>query len=470
MPLLPLASITVPERLRQDYGGVEFDKLKTSLEEFGQLQSLLVTPEPHVLIAGGRRYAAMTELGWPEARVMVTNGVPSRDVALEMEIEENVRRKDMSWQERAIGVDRIHKIKKIAHPHTRWGVRETGELLGMEFSYVSKLSLVAERLLLEGDSRDNEVWNANGPLDAINIILKRKRDRAAALLAARETKARDALAKKLGITGNGQDKPSADDLDKLIKDSMADDDSAKPLTLINLSSYYHCADFRDHLDSIGPHSFDHVVTDIPYGTDMENLDRIVDLDIVADQHDREENVSLFEPFLSESFRVLRPGGFCVFWYDLIHHQQLVEIARSAGFRVTDWPLIWVKSHACLNMAAAQNFTKATEVAMVCRKGPATLQSQQPRNWIEASSAEDRKRYDNPFAKPKAVWDFIFKAISSPGQTVLDPFAGESSSALSAITLGLQPYNIELVPRHHERALQHLQHYYRQLYKGRVQFV
>lgn len=304
---IPLASITIPTRLRHDYGGVEFERLKESLTEYGQIQSLLLTPD-NVLVAGGRRYAAMKQLNWTEAECIV--GPPSeRDRLLEIELEENVRRLNMSWQERCLAIALIHKMKK--DKDTKWGLRETGELLNTSFAHLSKLVKVADRLRLQGDKRDEEMWALPDLNSALGLLLKRKETKAANRLSEMERDKREATAKSLGLVG----KPtSVDDIDKLIADNTPDGEAAE--ALVNLSAYYHCEDFRTHLPRLGPESFDHVVTDIPYGIDMRNLERlVVDLDTVADQHDVEDNKALMPVFLAETYRVLRTGGFCIFWYE-----------------------------------------------------------------------------------------------------------------------------------------------------------
>jgi hypothetical protein len=50
-------------------------------------------------------------------------------------------------------------------------------------------------------------------------------------------------------------------------------------------------------------SFDHAVSDIPYGIDMDNLDNVDD---VKDEHDvSQQNVELMRPFLEETFRLVK---------------------------------------------------------------------------------------------------------------------------------------------------------------------
>jgi len=105
-----------------------------------------------------------------------------------------------------------------------------------------------------------------------------------------------------------------------------------------------------HMAAMQPESIDHVITDIPYGIDMSNLQQAntgMDISSVAAEHNVGENVSLMQSLIPAVYRILKPAGFFVFWYDLDHHEKLQAWATAAGFRVQRWPLIWHKTHSCM---------------------------------------------------------------------------------------------------------------------------
>lgn len=449
MPLVPIASIKVSDRMRVDLGDETLNGLVDSLREYGQLQPILVDADNN-LIAGGRRYTAATKLGWTEIMVHQVDKLPD-DVRAEMELEENIRRKDFTWQERCLGILRTHRLKRRKDPKSKWGYRQTGELLGVHYTQINKLVVVGE-LLERGDAELNACENF---AEALGKLAARKAAEAQKLLAINEQRIREANAKKLLPVGDDLDSP-------VVKDD-------NPRALINLSKYFHNADCITHMQEMPPLSVDHVITDIPYGIDMSMV-QLKQIDLVEAQHDVSNNVALFEPFLKNAYRVLRDGGYCIFFYDLSHDDKLRKLAKKAGFTVCAWPLIWCKTHACKNDAANVNFTKAIEYAMVLRKKNAILARPQPVNFIVASAAEDRKRYDNPFAKPRTVWRFLIDAVVSPGQIVLDPFAGEMSCPLAVIEAEAQPYAIELIDTHYNKGLEHVRQAYKLQHKGRCDFV
>jgi ParB/RepB/Spo0J family partition protein len=109
--MLPLASITDSHNARRTAAGAHDDALLlASIRAIGLLQPVLVTPngtpDTYTLIAGHRRFAAVTELGWEEIPAMVIGeGDDAATPAIAMSAAENMVRMPMhpidTW--RAIG-------------------------------------------------------------------------------------------------------------------------------------------------------------------------------------------------------------------------------------------------------------------------------------------------------------------------------------------------------------------------------
>ncbi len=114
---IPIDSITVPERVRKDPGNLE--SLMASLKRVGQLNPIVVTPT-YELIAGYRRLTAAQELGWQSVEVAVVQAADEVR-RLEMELEENVYRKDFTPEEILEG---YKKLEKLRHPSVGRRVRK----------------------------------------------------------------------------------------------------------------------------------------------------------------------------------------------------------------------------------------------------------------------------------------------------------------------------------------------------------
>lgn len=105
---LPLESITVGKRLREDYGDIA--GLAASIEQFGLLHPIVVDEEAN-LVAGGRRLRAVQMLGWESVDVRDLGELSDAERA-EIELEENARRKDLTPYERSKTLVRLAETAK----------------------------------------------------------------------------------------------------------------------------------------------------------------------------------------------------------------------------------------------------------------------------------------------------------------------------------------------------------------------
>jgi ParB family chromosome partitioning protein len=100
--------IKVKKRIRRDLGDV--GPLMESMKKYGILCPLIVNKSCE-LIAGRRRLEAARLLGWQTVTVTILDRDDSVE-KLEMEIDENVLRKDFTTDELADGYTNLEKARK----------------------------------------------------------------------------------------------------------------------------------------------------------------------------------------------------------------------------------------------------------------------------------------------------------------------------------------------------------------------
>jgi ParB family chromosome partitioning protein len=106
--LIAPESIIVKKRIRRDLG--DFEGLVESLKKHGQLTPIIVNRN-NELIAGYRRLQAAKRLGWQSIEAVILDR-PLEQQKLEIEIEENVQRQDLSAEELAEGMIRLQKLRR----------------------------------------------------------------------------------------------------------------------------------------------------------------------------------------------------------------------------------------------------------------------------------------------------------------------------------------------------------------------
>ncbi len=437
-PTILITSIKVEDRQRKDLGDVA--DLAASMAEHGLIQPIVLNFDNR-LIAGERRLRAAESLGWTSISFVYKETLSEEQLTM-LELEENIRRKEMTWQEQCRAIDKVHQIKlrqSAINPQAElWTHKMTGLLLGVSRSTVTfNIQVIAEL-----NNPDSGIHQCTGYTDAIKWLIRRREDEALAVLASRT------LSKPLPIpTIISEEDGTSSEFDSDELPIVGEQET------LAISKMFILGDCLKVLDTYPPESFDHCITDPPYGIDMAMLSQqnsgIGDVDRVEAEHDVRENRLLLSDVIPEIYRVLKKDAFFVLWCDITNWQFIYDRCQQIGFKVQRWPLTWVKTHQCINQAAQYNFTKSTEIAMVCRKGNAMLAKSASSCVIHAerSTAES-----NPFAKPFAVWEFILDHIVLRGQTILDPFAGEGSS-LQVFASSWNPFvGIEINEKHYNAGL------------------
>lgn len=103
-----ISTIKVHRRVRKDLGDI--DALVQSMELCGQLNPITLTRELD-LVAGHRRLTAATQLDWKTLEATIVDGTTQLR-RLEMELEENLHRKDFSASELLEGMERLRKLRQ----------------------------------------------------------------------------------------------------------------------------------------------------------------------------------------------------------------------------------------------------------------------------------------------------------------------------------------------------------------------
>ena len=104
-----IESIKIKQRVRRDPGDVA--PLMESLRRYGQLTPIILN-QKNELIAGHRRLEAAKRLGWSSIRAIIVDRTSELEM-LEVEMEENIQRRDFTPEELTIGYRRIDRLQ---HP------------------------------------------------------------------------------------------------------------------------------------------------------------------------------------------------------------------------------------------------------------------------------------------------------------------------------------------------------------------
>lgn len=484
---LPIHEIKVLERQRLDVG--DLTDLIDSMHQFGLIQPVIINQENR-LIAGARRLAAAKTLGWTSINVVYRETLSDDELHV-LELEENIRRLDETWQEQTLHIETIHylKVKTAALNSEAWGQRETSRLLGLgnnTNSHVSACLIMAKKLRLELNQdnkprEDARFWKCDNLDQAWKLWLRDQQDEANAELAKRHQE------NSIPVSIIEEEKVLLSEFEKVeLNPDLLEEERQKYYAnphntagsfdfywqerqskvdeirnTVYLSNKILLGDsiaFMQSHDNEG--RFDHIITDIPYGIDLEMLNQqnqhggITGLEGVEELHDVDYNLKLIASFFPAAYHCTNDKAFVITWCDQMLWQYMYDLAMKAGFVVQRWPITWIKSEA-MNQCVAYNTTKDTEIAIVCRKKGATIAKQPNTSVIQCGKDDLCAAIRHPFAKPFLCWEFLTSFASIRGQSILEPFAGQGSGVISMLQLDRNVVAVELDKTHHAALLENV---------------
>lgn len=218
------------------------------------------------------------------------------------------------------------------------------------------------------------------------------------------------------------------------------------------------------LPTLPAKSFDLVLTDPPYfisspGTHSGGLARFERQRFFGDWDigDQAAHQALLATFALQSYRLLKPSGTIIVFYDLFKIQSLQALLVGAGFRAKSARLLtWQKSNPMPINRKSNCLSSHSEYALVMRKGSGGVYNrstptcgngfdlEEDYGVFRAPIASKSERCGHPTAKSPYVIKRLLELYSKPGDAILDPFCGSQVVLTQAKRLGREATGIDLV--------------------------
>ncbi len=356
-----------------------------------------------ILVSGERRLKAMILLhtsgrSFKHIEMPVPMGeIPflafeslSAEEALEVELEENIKRVDLPWQERVKAVEKLHKLKTSQNPE--WTKKDTVELINPADKTVTRT--VTHSIALAQHLNNPVIAKAKNEREAVKLLRKEL-----------ENDFRTALAKM------GPEKSSH--------------------TLIHSEVQFALADLADE-------SFDVILTDPPYGIDAQNFD--AEMILTHDYDDDWESVMLLlSNCVEEFYRVAKPKAHLYLFCAVERFYAIKELCEEAGWEVWKRPFIWVKDTghtAKIDYGPSYNY----ECILFANKG-AKLVTQKASDVILGIPTVKEKKH--AAEKPVDLYvNLLRRSVVAGDDAVLDAFCGSGVIFAAANRLGLTATGID----------------------------
>ncbi|MBK1669185.1 hypothetical protein CKO28_14200 [Rhodovibrio sodomensis] len=138
--------------------------------------------------------------------------------------------------------------------------------------------------------------------------------------------------------------------------------------------------------------------------------------------------------IREFYRVLRPGGTCVVWFDLWKLTPLKAALEDAGFKQCRL-IEWIKTNPVPLNSKRNYLTNAREVAVLAVKGGSPTFNAEYHDGVYRHPIYQGQDRCHPTQKPTALFKELIEVHSEPDDVVLDAFLGGGTTAHAARDTG-----------------------------------
>lgn len=428
---IALSSVVVAQdRQRRSFPVDKMQEFSDGIATRGLLHAIIlrVVGNDYVLVAGERRLRAITDLAdlgqqikydgekVPLGMIPYTLFTDLDPIAAEeAELEENLHRENLTWQERATACARIAALRSkqavlrgaVAPTTADIALEVRGSSEGIHQETTRREMIVAKHL-------DNpEVKAAKNVDEAFKIL--RKQEAA--------TKRRE-LGEQVGRTF-----------------------TADMHTALNTDSLLWLLEAPNE-------RFDVILTDPPYGMRADEFGDSGGL--AAGAHGYEDTPELYESILrvceTELFRVAAPQAHLYWFCDIDKFTDTKTRFAAAGWSVFRTPLIWYKKSGMRAPWPEQGPQRKYEIILYAVKGKRPILKM---GGDVLDFAADTN-LGHAAQKPVALYQELLSRSILPGQSVLDPFAGSGPIFPAAHALRARATGIERDSASYGSAVQRIQ--------------
>jgi len=193
----------------------------------------------------------------------------------------------------------------------------------------------------------------------------------------------------------------------------------------------------EFLSGIADNSVDLVLTDPPYeisrstGFLNSNGEKTIErFKMSYEFGEWDERSTNLAPFVSEFYRILRPSGTMIMFYDLWKLTNLAEIMEKSKFKQLRF-LEWVKTNPVPINSKINYLTNSREIALSgVKKSKPTFNSQYDNGIYRYPIYHAKDRF-HPTQKSLPLFEELIQKHSNEGDLVLDCFAGSATTAIAA---------------------------------------
>jgi DNA modification methylase len=410
MRLIPIAQVEVAEdRIRRHFDETAIAELAASIAARGLIHApvIRIVGDQYILIAGERRLRALRKLSEDNA-IVYYNGEPlppgimpytipadlPESELYAIELEENIIRRDISWQERVEAQKKLHDLRIVENPtHT---ITDTAAVIYGANPTPHETFQTKLNVLLADHLNDPDVAKAKDEREATAIARRKMEKLLVAELAART-------------------------------------DSTSTHHRIYQGS---CIDL---LPTLPPESVDCMVTDPPYGIGADTFTKQSNA-VSGEMHHYDDSFVNAADVVNAiaTAACMKPDSHIWMFCDIRRFGAWVAEFEDAGWYVWPHPIIWDKGGVGALMGNANGPRHTYEAILFAQRGNRRISKVFP----DVLRVRNEANKDHAAQKPVELYLELINFSCIAGELVLDPCCGsgtifEAATAAKCKAIGME---------------------------------
>lgn len=449
MPILTFLdprTIVIRRATRQRQLNLDIEDLKNSITVNGLIEPIVIrTVDGNpVLVAGERRLQAVLELGHDNVAAHNLEDMSDEDAEV-IELEENIKRKELHWRDHVKSIGRIHVLYKTKNKD--WIIDNTCRALSIHQTHLHKILRVFEAL------ESPRIANADSIEQAYNTLQHFAERKAESIVS-------DIIANGAQVFGQATQEltRTATDDTTIFSYAASIAETNPPQTAVVESPRLPlppldpiiCADFLTWVKTYTGPKFSLIHCDFPYGNykgdDSKSSTVLAETDTFYDNHE-EIYWNLLSGLVDNLDNLMSYSAHLIFWFNMNFYTETVMRLRKAGLFVHDHPLIWFKTPGGggtgVVPGTAVTYPRRTyDTALLAVRGNRPLAKPGANGYVAPTVGNKI----HPSQKPEPMLRQFLSLVVDETTTVLDPTCGSGAALRAAEDLGAKSIlGLELDP-------------------------
>lgn len=433
---IPIDQIIINRDERQRSELLDIESLAASIKRRGRLIHPIVLRDGNILVAGERRLAAHKLLGWDKIEYRMFSDLSPAE-AHAIELEENIKRRDLSWKDECRAMWDYHQLRVRENPE------QTQEQTAEELA-ISRPALTEHLMVQEEINRGNDLVVAADKFSVAKNIASRQRERNAASV---DEIISAAIFPERGI-----------DPDPLLaaQPKLGSSTTAAQTSVESVDAITHApapilnADFIEWTAEYSGPRFNFIHCDFPYGVNADRHHQGAAKYFRGYADSPDIYWQLVSVLGDNIDRLCADSAHLMFWFSMDFYTETKLALEQIGWRVNSFPLIWYKSdNTGILPDPARGPRRVYETAFICSRGDRKI-VQPVANTFPAPVTKAVHMSE----KSRPMLQHFFRMFVDEHTVMLDPTCGSANALQAADMMGAKSVlGLEKDPEFYARAVE-----------------